>query len=69
MVSVKVEKTCACFKRSYLPSFVECKDMIEAQKKAEEICTYANTEFCLTHEYTPVEEDNSINIKVKVRER
>lgn len=67
MYKVKVEKECACFKRSGLPVISEYETEEEAKKEAQIMCEKMNSDFCHKHEFSLNESFGDFSILMKVR--
>ena len=67
MYKVKVDRLCACFKRSGLPEIAEYDTEEEAKKEAELLLHKMNNDFCHKHEFTINEKFGDFTIFMQMR--
>jgi len=65
MASIKITKMCGCVKKAEIPEIQEFKSKEEALKKAHEMVTMMNRDFCQKHNFKVIEEGATILIQVE----
>lgn len=68
MVTVELEKQCACFKRSGIEAVKSFETLQEAKNEAKSMCEHMNEEFCFKHYFESVIDGEKIIIKMSLRE-
>lgn len=66
MYNVKIEKECGCFKRSGMESVKTFDNKDDALIEAQEWASEMNETFCQKHNFSIVEEENDLIIKVEM---
>jgi len=64
MITVKMEKQCGCFKKSDFQDEQTFESKEEALKEALAMCEDMNETFCQKHNFSVVEEGDTMMIKV-----
>jgi hypothetical protein len=64
MITVKMEKQCGCFKRSDFQDEQTFESKEEALKEALAMCEDMNETFCQKHNFSVVEEGDTMLIKL-----
>jgi len=64
MITVKMEKQCGCFKRSDFQDEQTFESKEEALKEALAMCEDMNETFCQKHNFSVVEEGDTMMIKL-----
>jgi hypothetical protein len=64
MITLKMEKQCGCFKKSDFKEEQTFASKEEALKEALAMCEDMNETFCQKHNFTVVENDDEMMIKV-----
>jgi hypothetical protein len=64
MIAVKMEKQCGCFKRSDFQDEQTFESKEEALKEALAMCEDMNETFCQKHNFSVVEEGDTMMIKL-----
>ena len=66
MITVKMEKQCGCFKRSDFQDEQTFESKEEALKEALAMCEDMNETFCQKHNFSVVEEGDTMMIKLEM---
>lgn len=66
MITVKMEKQCGCFKRSDMKEEQTFETKEEALQEALAMCEDMNETFCQKHNFSVVEEGDTMLIKMEL---